>query len=254
MTIACYLEPTKPKADHWMQAFATGCGGRVVLDGKRADWATDHVVMGNWPVAGQLIAECKRDQTPFWYLDSGYIQGNGRRDLRVERGRFWPALEMGAHTMDRALSMGVQIEPWRYHGSHVLICLHGYKFGRPWSIDIEAWNASIKRLVRAVTDRPIVVRPKRLNPSERVPLAEHLEDAWCVVTHSSTIAVAAVLSGVPVFCEPTCPAAPVGRTDLDIENPTRPEREGWIAALAWRQWSRNEMRSGEAWTHVRNWQ
>ena len=66
----------------------------------------------------------------------------------------------------------------------------------------------------------------------------------CLVTHSSTAAVEAVIAGVPVFCEPTCAAAPVGRTDLDIENPVRPEREAWLAALAWRQFSRDEVSSG----------
>ena len=85
---------------------------------------------------------------------------------------------------------------------------------------------------------------------ESRPLATDLEDAWCVVTHSSTAAVEAVIAGVPVFVEPTCAAAPVGRTDLDIENPVYPEREPWVAALARRQWSREEVSSGKAWAHV----
>ena len=90
MTTACYLD--RKKADRWMRAFASGCGGRVVARGGRDPAANDHCVMGNWPVASQLIAEFKQTDTAFWYLDSGYIQTPGRRDLRVERSRFWPTL------------------------------------------------------------------------------------------------------------------------------------------------------------------
>ena len=38
MTVACYLD--LPKADHWMHAFAAGCGGKVVVGGYR-DWGAD---------------------------------------------------------------------------------------------------------------------------------------------------------------------------------------------------------------------
>jgi hypothetical protein len=125
---------------------------------------------------------------------------------------------------------------------------------RPWSIDIVEWNATIEDRIKAVTDRPIVIRKKPTNPAAMLaapPLDQQLAEAWCLVTHSSTIAVQAALAGVPVFVEPTNAAAPVGRTNLDIVNPVRPEREGWIAALAWRQWSSAEMHRGEAWAHIR---
>lgn len=255
MYVACYLEPTKHHAGGWMRAFAEGCEGKVIKTGRRDLLATDHAVMGNWPVAQALIAEL--GQHGVWYLDSAYIQGAVTKMLRIERNRFWPDQSRNhLHTMDRALSMGVEIKPWRQGGRHVLIALHGPKFGRPWSIDIAAWHATIEARVRAVTDRPIVIREKPYSPeamARAVPLDEQLADAWCLVTHSSTIGVLAALAGVPVFCEPTCAAATVGCTDLSrIETPVRPEREGWIAALAWRQWSRAEMTAGEAWAHVKD--
>ena len=120
--------------------------------------------------------------------------------------------------------------------------------GSDFCVDMLGWNKAIRRRVEAETDRPVRVREKKAR--ETRPLEADLEDAWCLVTHSSTAAVEAVIAGVPVFCEPTCAAAPVGRTDLDIENPVRPEREAWLAALAWRQFSRDEVSSGMAWTHV----
>jgi hypothetical protein len=245
MTVACYLDV--PKADHWMRAFAKGCGGRLVAGGRRDPEADDHCVMGNWPVASRLIPEFTRDGAPFWYLDSAYVRPPGiRRYLRVERERFWPEITPGEHTMDRASAMGVPIEPWRHDGRHVLICLHGYKFGRPWGIDIEKWHRNIDKRIRSVTSRPIVIRPKLM--AMPVPLERDLKDAWCLVTHSSTAAVTAALAGVPVFCEPTCAAAPVGCTDFSlIDTPSYPDRETWLSELVWRQWSAKEMSSGEAW-------
>lgn len=245
MTIACYLD--RPKADHWMRAFATGCGGRLIATGERDFSADDHVVMGNWPVASKLIAEFKQDRISFWYLDSAYLQTS--TDLRIERNRFWPILKFGEHTIDRAIAKGVQLKPWRHDGKHVLVCMHGYKFGRPWSIDIAEWHDNIENRIRVVTDRPIVMRQKLVD--QPVPLENDLKNAWCVVTHSSTAGVAAALAGVPVFCEETCAAAPVGLTDFSkIEIPVRPDREPWVAELAWRQWSNLEMRRGKAWAHV----
>lgn len=250
MTVACYLDVERRKADGWIKAFASGCGGRLVYDGEHDAEASEHVVMGNWPTATALIPGFKRDGAPFWYLDSAYLQGASERHLRVEPGRFWPELSIGDHGSKRFEAMNVAVQPWQRDGRHVLICLHGFKFGRPWSIDIAKWHAAIVNRIRKATDRPVVVRPKLMN--NPVPLAAQLKGAWCVVTHSSTAAVEAVLAGIPAFCEPTCAAAPVGCTDFSrIDTPVYPDREPWLAELAWRQWTRSEMASGKAWACLR---
>jgi hypothetical protein len=251
MTVACYIDPSRKKADGWLRDFAKGCDGKLIMGAYRDSTATDHVVCGNWPVAMALIPRFKEDGAPFWYMDSAYLQGARQRYLRVERRRFWPEIIPGTHTLERASNMGIKLVPWRKGGGHVLICLHGYKFGLPWGIDIAEWHGSIVRRVRAATDRQIIVRPKLM--TRPIPLEAQLRKAWCVVTHSSTAAVHAVLAGVPAFCEPTCAAAPVGCTDFSrIEAPMRPDREPWLAELAWRQWSHVEMRSGKAWAHIRD--
>ena len=147
--------------------------------------------------------------------------------------------------------MGVELEPWQTDGRHVLICLHGYKFGRPWGINIAKWHRSIEGRVRAATDRPIVVRPKLT----REPGCGWRNNSGRLVRRDAQQhgGVTAALVGVPVFCEPTCAAAPVGCTDFSrIETPLRPDRELWAAELAWRQFSQFEMRSGMAWACIRD--
>ena len=246
MTVACYLDP-RPDVAELMRLFAQGCGGRLVEGVVPDAAATDHAVAAKGSGLF-LVPTFRRQRLPFWYLDTAYIQLRGTRYYRIERGTYWPPTDMGSYSLDRALSMGVRPQPWRKTGSHVVLCLPGPMAGSDFGVDMKAWWEVIKRRLESATDRPIHIRHKK--ERETRPLAADLEGAWCLVTHSSTAAVEAVIAGVPVFVEPTCAAAPVGRTDLDIENPVMPDREPWLAALAHRQFSREELRSGFAWAHV----
>jgi len=68
------------------------------------------------------------------------------------------------------------------------------------------------------------------------------------VTHSSNVAIEAVCLGTPVFVSPSSAAAPVGRTDLSaIEDPVYPDRQPWLAHLAYNQFSYDEILEGDAW-------
>jgi hypothetical protein len=74
-----------------------------------------------------------------------------------------------------------------------------------------------------------------------------LTDAWALVTHSSNVAVDAVLCGVPVFVAPTSPAAPVANLDLKtMKAPLMPQRGAWLASLLAQQFTLDEIRSGFA--------
>jgi hypothetical protein len=72
------------------------------------------------------------------------------------------------------------------------------------------------------------------------------------VTFNSNSGVEALIDGVPAFC------ADVGsmiykignRSLISIDVPNRPEREQWLADLAYCQWTLPEMESGEAWAHL----
>jgi hypothetical protein len=81
----------------------------------------------------------------------------------------------------------------------------------------------------------------------KTPLADDLRNCWALVTHSSNVAVDAVLMGIPVFVAPTCPAAPVGNLDLaKLETPDMPDRARWFDSLMAQQFTVDEMRSGLA--------
>lgn len=250
MKIVCYVDSERTrKTTLVMRAFALGCSGVVVPSGVPAVGATDHVIMGSWRDAQRLIPRLQKRGQPFWHVDNGWIARTpeGRRCYRVTRNGIAPQFLPG-RSMERAVSLGVKIEPWRTDGRHVLVCLPGELFGRPFGISSAEWSAGIIARIKAVTDRPIVVRAKIKHGP---PLSGDLAGAWCLVTHSSSTAAAAALAGVSVFCEPTCGAAQVGCEDLAmIETPLRPDREEWIASLVWQQFTLNEMSSGMAWRTI----
>ena len=73
------------------------------------------------------------------------------------------------------------------------------------------------------TDRHIIVREK----SSNADLNDQIQGAWAVVTCQSTVAIKAIMKGVPSFCDEMSSALPLSLTDISmIENPKIPsERE-----------------------------
>jgi hypothetical protein len=244
MIIACYLEPQRKGANDLMRAFAEGCRGRVIRTGHFAPFADEHALMSTWPTTQRVLAECRVRDLPFWHLDSAWIHpvDTTQRYYRLTRNGCAPTLRLG-HSLERAQTIGVKLKPWRTSGDHVLVCRQGQSSGKQWRLNPNAWNdAMIGRLAK-LTDRPIRIREKV--EREHRPLAADLDGAWAVVTHTSTCAVQAVIAGIPVFCAPENAAAAVGCSDLTrIEDPHMPERENWLAALAWGQWTIDELRAG----------
>ena len=74
---------------------------------------------------------------------------------------------------------------------------------------------------------------------------KQLNDAWCVVNHSSNPATQAVLNGVPIFTGPESLAAPVANLNLKrIEDPDLPDRQQWANNIAYTEWTVEEIAEG----------
>ena len=104
------------------------------------------------------------------------------------------------------------------------------------------------------TDRHIIVREKTSNAN----LEDQIIGAWAVVTCQSTVAIKAIMSGVPSFCDNMSCALPLSLTDLSmIENPKKPsEKEivNWQNNLLANQFSMTEIAKGLAFDMVRRLQ
>lgn len=249
MIWACITPERERKTKFIMNALQAGLLDEVrVCVGEPPDDEHPIVVWGQEWLTLSLLPRAVKAYRPFFHVDNGYILPAGGRTrgyYRITYKGLSPVLLDNPPT-DRLPPVGMR--HWRNSGSHVLIALPGPTFGRSIGMCTENWCRQIQADVRVRTDRRIVVRPKPVDPLERVSLHKDLVDCWAVVTHSSNVAVDAAIAGVPVFVAPTNPAAPVGNLSLDnIENPAMPDRVRWLNSLRAQQFTLDEMTSGAAW-------
>ncbi len=242
----CCIEPERvDKTTPIMRAIATGFGGRTCL-GEPPDDGEMFVVWGQMWTALSAIRKARATGRPYLQLDNGFVRpGRGGLEgyYRISYCAPGPVMWCGA---PRA-RLSVPMQPWRTTGRQVVIGVPGEHFGRAWDLNMTAWTAQCVQALRRHSQRPAVTRLKR----SAVPLQIELHNAWAVYTHSSNIAVDAVLAGIPVFCAPTCPAAPVGSLEIaEIERPVMPDRQAWLNSLIAQQYTVDEMRSGLARDYV----
>ena len=169
---------------------------------------------------------------------------------------------------------GVNLRPWRTHGTHVLILCQRPRGWNMLGQDQEAWLFGVIEQVRKHTNRPIVVRMhpgdsrrfeaiqsiqsrygRTVSISAHANIRDALQDCWCAVGYNSTPNVVAAIEGVPVYLQdPTHSwAQDVCFTDLSlIENPPRPDRADWVNQIANIHWSNEEVRSGQLWSAIKH--
>jgi len=238
----CCIEPERvEKTTPIMEALAAGFGGRLCL-GEPPDDGAPFIVWGQMWTTLKAIPKAIQSGRPYFQLDNGYIQparggpkGYYRITYRSPAPVMWPDAPKAR--------LPVPMAPWRKQGRHVLIGLPGPHYGRAWGIDTTAWISTCVTNLRRYTPRPATTRHK----ASPVPLAREFGNCWALYTHSSNVAVDAVIAGIPVFCEPTCGAAPVGNLDIaQIEKPAMPDRSAWLNSLIAQQYTLDEMRSGLA--------
>jgi hypothetical protein len=170
--------------------------------------------------------------------------------------------------------LNISIKDYRTTGKHILICLQrngGWSMGKQSVVE---WAKTVIQKLRQHTNRPIVLRAHPGDKQSRVYLKQlealtaqlkftistnkNLQDdltgCWAVVNHNSSPVVAAAIEGYPVFV--TDPdrsqCKEIANTDLGkIEAPNLPDRLPWVHRLAMSHWKFDEVRSGEAWAHMR---
>lgn len=238
----CCIEPERvEKTTPIMQAMARGFGGRTCL-GDPPDDGEMVVVWGQLWTALRVIPQAIRQGRPFLHIDNGYIRpakGTLTGYYRITYNGMSPVFLPGAPKARLRLHM----ESWRAQGRHVIIALPGENFGRALGLNMMHWIMQSQISARPHTRRQIVIRPRKTHK----PLASDLQGCWALVTHSSNVAVDAVMNGIPVFVAPTSPAAPVGNFDLaKLEHPDLPDRRPWFNSLIAQQYTIDEMRSGLA--------
>jgi hypothetical protein len=251
MTPLCYLNPAKSNNVAILSAFAQGSGAEctTTLD---LIHGRDAVLYGMAPQTTALWADILRTGNPYWYVDNGYMKSkwHGGDYYRITRNAPQHS-GLGESNGARFRALGLRIEPWRTEGKHIVIaCQSDLWHQLNCGINAAHYAERIAAELRQYTKRPIATRYKpKWGSVDSATLADDLRTCWAVVTHSSMVALEAVLAGVPAFVLAQCAISPMASADLsEIEAPRRPEdRERWAGVLADNQWSVPEIRNGTAW-------
>lgn len=167
--------------------------------------------------------------------------------------------------------LGLSLKDWRTNGNYILLCTQRNGGWSMKGLNVVSWIEQTISELRKYTDRPIIIRG---HPGDRMAnqyldrkgwlvsknekIVQDFNNAWAVVTYNSSPGVAAAIEGRPVFVTDPNPrvsqAFEVANTDLSqIETPTMFERQQWVEKLAMCHWKFEELSSGAAWTHMRNY-
>lgn len=154
------------------------------------------------------------------------------------------------------------MKPWSQRAGYALLLgqVPGDMSLRPVGGRLDGWYrttaAKLQRLGYGVRFRPHPLAYRRGGSSMVIgartiggSLDEALAGAAFAVSFNSNSAVDAVLAGVPTIAvdEGSMAWAVTGH---EIAPPPMPDRADWAARLAWCQWSREEMASGDCWAAV----
>lgn len=245
MSVFAYPQPGKAKSRRICRAFAEGCGGSVIEDGKLRDGPA--MFYGVAP-GMESLWHGAQDGRDYFYADNAFFDSCREQYFRIGKGRLQ---HDGAGTSDghRLTALGVRVAPWRTAGAHIVVCQQSDHFMRSLAGYDGNWMEDTIAALRRVTSRPIRMRPWLRNKSaQSATLAADLVSAHALVTWSSAAAVNALVAGIPVVCAVAAAAACLSTPLDEIETPRLPDgRRRLAAVLADNQWTLAEIRAGVAW-------
>jgi len=137
-------------------------------------------------------------------------------------------------------------------GNKILICPPSYAIARYYKFkndDVQLWLNDTIRAVKEQTDKEIIIRYK----DSTTPYIKDFENAYCIITYQSTLAIEAILNGIPSICHKTSCAVAVSSHTLNIKNlkiPTVQQIENWVISLLAGQFTMQEMINGVAFEAV----
>lgn len=235
-----------------------------------------NVTIGILRGSEKLIKNCIAQKKDFLYIDHAYFMRGHDKGRQSHYRTILNNLHVNFidenATDERLRLFNIKPKKWKRDGSLILICpptdaiINFY--------EEQNWLDNIMRDLRKYTDRPFKIKfkktvefKKKYKTNETIlkqvnkfwrekygkfvcddDIKKDFNNAWCLITFSSTVALEAILNGIPVICGKECCCYPVAQHSLDqIENLIYPDTYKWLCTLANHQFSREEMASGYAW-------
>lgn len=247
-SVTCYSVHRKPLTRVVLDAFAAGVPGGAAM-------ATDHKhrpgLGAFYGVLPELVTAWRACAAldGYVYIDRGYFgrETHFRATLNAVQHS-----GIGEPDFGRLAAHGVEIEPWRDSGRHILLVVQSDWWHRQWcGQPATAWEQRARGLIARHTARPVVTRwtvGEKNGAAARDSFRRALEGVHAVVTWNSAAAVEAICAGVPAVVLGQSAASPMATRLEDIDRPARPEgRERWAAVLAAQQWTLPELADGTCW-------
>ncbi len=206
--------------------------------------------------------------TPYINLGNGVYHKHGLATVAWNGGiKYEGVMCNDGSPMDRMIAHGLVVKPWRVGTDTGHILLAGQVPDDPSVRDTDhrLW---LKVMAEAIHDtvpgrkiifRPhplaagLIVSPKDATLSTNERLVDDLVNCHAVVCYNSASSAMVVLDGIPVITfDPASPAWAVSEHDIaNIASPhLTPHRQQWANDLAYSQWYKDEMASGEVWERL----
>lgn len=260
------------------------CGDTVEMmsvDSFRAPDGDAGIVFG--VVRREILWAYQQSKRPLIYFDKGYTRARMEwegKSLPMWWRACWqdvhPTAYLMRHNYNTSRWCGLDINlPQRVLAprGHVVILGSSAKFHHTMHLPHPTdWAQDLVDHVAAQQPgRAIIYRPKPswrdavrvrgakfdwVGENERkTPLAHTMLKAHCAITYGSIAAVDAINMGVPVITLGNAVTKALGSTSLHAlaapKWPERPLLAQWAANLAYHQWTPAELKSGEAWSIIK---
>lgn len=186
-----------------------------------------------------IIKRAVKNNVPWMCMDNGYLGKYKRVILN--------ATAPITYREGRRFEHGMQLQPWRGgKGSSILVIPPSPPYMD--TFDLRDFLNYIAHNVNIYTDKNIIVRGKPAKGRKARPLQEQLNDAYCVITWGSAVALEAMQMGIPTISLGWCPAKLASKQIQDLETNKmlqEPDRMSVLDNLTWSSFERNEL--PEAW-------
>lgn len=252
---------SKDGQDPYINMFAKGCGSRITnTELFNYDDSNDPIILRGI-LKKKIINRCWEDDRTFYFMDTGYF-GNETTISNPNGWKFWHRIvknnlqhdQIIPRSEDRFSIFKKTFNPWKKTGKKILIAAPDEKPCKFYGTTQQDWISQTVNELKKHTDRPIVVRERVKNRTDRVvtnTLQEALDDdVFALVTFNSIAAIESIFYGIPAFTLAPNAARPVACQDLTrINEPYYPDSDklyAWACHLSYGQFHINELKSGKA--------
>ena len=261
-SVSIYHCPNLPHQFEWGKAFSQGLGKHgIKADVKAYGEESDKDLAVFWG-HGIRNAEIRKQQLAkgrhYLVMERGYF---GDRFLHCSLGfdglNGQASFLSHSSTSARWLPHSHLLKPWTPEGNYYLLVGQVAGDNSCNHVNLKDWYDEVV----ADSHKPVVFRPHPYDRSGYCPegallsvrsLTQDLTHAEAVITFSSTVGVDSLMAGKPtVAYDPISMVYSVTGHHVSEVSDIEPPREQWAHDLAYTQWSKDEIESGEAWDHLR---